>query len=40
MEEIAFVKRVMTEIRPAFTIPSADGLPMAIVGTTTTVTLV
>ncbi len=30
MEEIAFVKPVMTETGPAFAIHAADGTPMAI----------
>ncbi len=30
MDEIAFVKRVMTENGPAFAIYAADGTPMAI----------
>jgi hypothetical protein len=33
MEEIAFVKPVMTENGPAFAIHAADGTPMAIATT-------
>lgn len=33
LEEIAFVKPVMTETGPAFAIHAADGTPMAIAAT-------